>query len=255
MRDPVAEVLDHRRAISTPFTHAVIGSVALHVALVAAFFLQDDGPRDVQRTAVTIRLAGAPLPAGGGRETDRKPAPAPAPRAETPRPAPAVEKKVEAPPVKPTPHASREENVFGRNKRPVAAPADSKPSASPALESSGRGTSATSGAGAATPAIGTAGVAGFEGGDFRFPAYVDRMIQLIGQNWLRPESKTAPLAKVYFEIERDGTIRANSVKISEPSGNSIFDRAARRAVIDTRQLPPLPPQYSGTFLGVHLTFH
>jgi outer membrane biosynthesis protein TonB len=257
VRDPVAEVLDRRRAASVPFTQAVIGSIALHVALVTAFFMHDSGPREVQRTAVTIRLAGTPLPAGGGIETNRRPAAAPAPRAEAPKPAPPVEKQIETPAVKPTPHSSRDENVFGRNKRPVATPAGPKPSASPALEASGRGT-ATGAAGsgsAATPAIGTAGVSGFEGGDFRFPAYVERMIQLIGQNWLRPESRTAPLAKVYFEIERDGRIRAGSVKISEESGSALFDRAAKRAVIDTRQLPPLPPQYNGTFLGVHLTFH
>ena len=55
-----------------------------------------------------------------------------------------------------------------------------------------------------------------------------------------------------FAVDRDGTIR--DVKIETPSGNSFYDRAAQRAIVETSPLPPLPFAYSGTFLGVHLTF-
>ena len=57
---------------------------------------------------------------------------------------------------------------------------------------------------------------------------------------------------IYFAVDRDGSIR--DARIETPSGNSFYDRAAYRAVLETSPLPPLPFAYSGTFLGVHLTF-
>ena len=64
--------------------------------------------------------------------------------------------------------------------------------------------------------------------------------------------KTGTSTILYFAVDRDGTIR--DVKIETPSGNSFYDRAAQRAIVETSPLPPLPFAYSGTFLGVHLTF-
>jgi TonB family protein len=57
---------------------------------------------------------------------------------------------------------------------------------------------------------------------------------------------------VHFVINRDGTIR--DVTNETASGNGTFDRAALRAVLEATPLPPLPFGYSGTYLGVHLTF-
>jgi TonB family protein len=105
----------------------------------------------------------------------------------------------------------------------------------------------------AEPRVGTAGVTGLEGGPFPFTLYLERMIGRISENWLRPATADGARAQVYFVIERNGTIRDAEIRVR--SGNSTFDRAALRAVIDSSPLPPLPHGYTGTYLGVHLTFH
>ena len=99
--------------------------------------------------------------------------------------------------------------------------------------------------------IGTAGVTSIEG-DFPYTIYIQNMNRLIGQHWARPDVKTGTSTILYFAVDRDGTI--HDVKIETPSGNSFYDRAAQRAIVETSPLPPLPFAYSGTFLGVHLTF-
>ena len=57
---------------------------------------------------------------------------------------------------------------------------------------------------------------------------------------------------VYFRILRDGTI--TEARVETPSGNGTFDRAALSAVRSSSPLNPLPFAYSGTYLGVYLTF-
>ncbi len=91
-----------------------------------------------------------------------------------------------------------------------------------------------------------------EGGDFPYTIYIDRMKTLIGTRWFRPQVAQGVTAIVAFVIDRDGTLRDARVETS--SGNSTFDRGALRAVLESSPLPPLPFGYSGTYLGVHLTF-
>ena len=55
-----------------------------------------------------------------------------------------------------------------------------------------------------------------------------------------------------FHIERDGTISDPEIETS--SGLPFVDRAALRAVLAASPLPPLPPEYGGSQLGVHLIF-
>jgi len=51
---------------------------------------------------------------------------------------------------------------------------------------------------------------------------------------------------------RDG--RISDVSVEKPSGYFALDQAAERALLVTRQLPPLPSQYTETQLTVHLVF-
>jgi TonB family protein len=57
---------------------------------------------------------------------------------------------------------------------------------------------------------------------------------------------------VKFTIERDGTL--SDISLFKSSGNSVLDNAAQRAVIVTRQLPPLPGAFSNPTLTVRLNF-
>jgi TonB family protein len=44
------------------------------------------------------------------------------------------------------------------------------------------------------------------------------------------------------------------VQLSQSSGQALLDLEARRAVLNTKQLPPLPREFTGPQLTVHLTF-
>lgn len=57
---------------------------------------------------------------------------------------------------------------------------------------------------------------------------------------------------VNFRIDRRGKITASYVE--EPSGTGVFDQAGLRAVAQADPLPPLPQDYDGDWLGIHLRF-
>lgn len=236
MQDAVAEVLLERRALVPRRIPPIIASAMVHFLLVAAALLVSRSRAELTpRTHVlNIRLAPPAAPpitlAPPVASPEEKPAPVPAPAVEKPKP---VEKKETKKPV--------EKALFGKSpEKPAEAPPR------PMLPET-----------AAVPVTRTAapgtGVAALEGGDFPYTIYIDRMLTLIGGHWLRPQSEAELTTQVYFVIERDGRLR--DVKIEKSSGSSAFDRAALRAVLETSPLPPLPFAYSGTHLGVHLTFH
>src|SRR5437762_3256209 len=56
-----------------------------------------------------------------------------------------------------------------------------------------------------------------------------------------------------FEINRDG--RVTGLAIEKPSGNPYYDQAALRAITEAAPFPPLPPEFSGPVLRVHLGFN
>ena len=105
---------------------------------------------------------------------------------------------------------------------------------------------------------GTAGVTGPAVGavdsDFPFAWYVQRMESLMAANWNPPQlnfgKRSRYVCQVHFIIARNGLV--SGVTLSSSSGVGVFDREALRTAQTTR-LPPLPPQYRGSSLGV--TFH
>ena len=248
MHDAVADVLaarEHERA--TSLGSMVVVSLLLHAVLfgvlIAGARRAPEAPKIQQ---LNIRFAGSPVPAARPARPAAKPAEVKA--AARPVEAP-PEPKVEPKPVKKEAYAPKQESLFGRSEKKVAPPepatAPEPATGSPAAESDVQ-------PGFALPGVGAAGVTGFEGGDFPYTIYVNQMLTKIGRNWKRPQAGEL-LAQVYYVIERDGRVR--DVEIEKSSGSPAFDRAALRAVIDSSPLPPLPFGYSGTWLGVHLTFH
>lgn len=164
--------------------------------------------------------------------------PAAVPRVEAAAP-PAVRRKAAAPiakPVAPTPQKITkpvEASPFGRSPKPAT-------EVPPVV------------AAAPAPVTAVQPDVQIEGGDFPYTIYIDRMKTLIGTRWFRPQVAQGITATVAFVIDRDGTLRDARVETS--SGNATFDRGALRAVLESSPLPPLPFGYSGTYLGVHLTF-
>lgn len=266
MRDAVADVLAQRARIGTGGARrGLAASLIAHAVLFTLIFFGARQPlRQPAPNVVNIRFAPSPIqaPAQAARPAappaaETTPAPAPAVKA---APAPPPPTKTETPPAtKKEAYAPKQESLFGRSDRKVAppeskaAPVDTKAAPAPAETKAPPAAAGTGDAGFATPAIGTAGVTGLEGGEFPYTIYVNQMVNKIGSNWLRPQTSGEPLAEVYFVIERDGSIR--DAKVSKPSGSPPFDRAALRAVLSSSPLAPLPFGYSGTWLGVRLTFH
>jgi TonB family protein len=87
--------------------------------------------------------------------------------------------------------------------------------------------------------------------NFCCPEYLATMMQLIQRNWNRNQQATGD-TQVKFTIQRDG--RLTGVEVEKPSGYLALDMSAQRAMLVTRQLPPLPPQFTEPTLTVHLIF-
>lgn len=254
MQDAVAEVLVDRRNGSVATGAGVLVSAILHIGAAALFVIVARNASVSPQRVVTIRLA----PARGGFSA---PAGTPAaPKRVAPHTPPATksvaEVKPEVVPAK-TPAKGQkptDKSLYGKA-APVKAVAPPKPSGGSAGTGGASQSAAVAGipGGGQLPAVGTAGITGLEGGDFPFSTYLTRMTTLIGGHWFRPQVRGEMIVVIRFSIQRDGSLR--DIEIESSSGNSAFDRAALRAVMESSPLPPLPFAYEGTFLGVHLTFH
>src|SRR5947208_6988142 len=88
--------------------------------------------------------------------------------------------------------------------------------------------------------------------DFPFAYYVEQLQSLIGANWIKPDVPEGTACTVYFRILRSGQV--TEVKVEQASTLSYYDRAASRAIYAANPLPPLPPEFKGDNLGVHLRF-
>jgi TonB family protein len=77
------------------------------------------------------------------------------------------------------------------------------------------------------------------------------MVSRIRRNWSERQN-VAGLSTVKFTIRRDGAIQ--DVALERSSTYPIADLAAQRAVVLTRQLPPLPDAFPNATLTVHLHF-
>jgi TonB family protein len=239
----VSEVLERRLGRpDAPFGLGPSVSLAAHVAFFALLVLVSR-PRPV--TVIPIAL---PVRVVSPGSLQLRPAasvaPAPTPVPEAPvKPKRVIEKLNQ----KPVPSAAALPDPFAK-KKPAPTPVPAPP-AGPALDLPTAGANG-----------GAAGVPGLSFGtsvasldvDFPFAFYVDQMLTLIGGNWLKPEVSEGITATIAFNIQRDG--RVTDVKLISPSGVSVYDRAAVRSVYAANPLPPLPPEFAGDRLGVHLRF-
>jgi TonB family protein len=112
-------------------------------------------------------------------------------------------------------------------------------------------------AGAAAPGV---TIQGQGGGDFasRYGWYIDAVRRKISMNWLQstidPAVRAARTAKctTTFTIMRDGTVK--DIHLAQTSGNYSMDTSAQRALLSSSPMPPLPSDYSGTYVNVTFDF-
>jgi TonB family protein len=87
--------------------------------------------------------------------------------------------------------------------------------------------------------------------DFCCPEYVAQMVQQIRGRW-KDRAEAPGVTSVRFTIQRDG--RLTDVQTTKSSGFVANDLNAQRAVMQTKQLPPLPAAFPNVTLTVNLTF-
>jgi TonB family protein len=246
--DTVGDLIAERERERFPWGVGTVLAALLHgsVAAVLLYSASVHPARFVTPRNVAVRL----IPAGSLKGGQAAAAPAPEPeKTKILKPAP---EDVPPPPSSKAvllPVKEEKEKKTATASRPspekARAPEVSLPSAG---ESSGGGSGGPVGAG------GNVGVSGatLDNADFKYSYYIERMLVAIGMNWFKPAQAGDVSPVIHFRIEKDGAISDASVERS--SGLPFVDRAALRAVISSSPLPPLPSEYGGSQLGVHLKF-
>jgi protein TonB len=246
----VSEILEERRyAGEPPAALLPVLSIAAHgLFLLALAYVSRPKPMAVIPQAVPVRVvSAASLSRSAPGPVQVKP--------EAAKAKPVIE-KVEPEKVVPSAKAMPEAKKAKPEKekvkpQPAAKVAEARPSGSagpPSLDLPSAG--AAAGEVGGTSSFGTS-VSSFDA-DFPFSYYVEQLLSLIGANWLKPNAPDGTFCVLTFRIQRSGQV--TDVKVESPSAYSYYDRAASRALYAANPLPPLPPEFKGDQLGVHLRF-
>jgi colicin import membrane protein len=88
--------------------------------------------------------------------------------------------------------------------------------------------------------------------DFPFAWYLSRVQAKVTEKWVgKALPGQQPVA--VFDISREGQV--SRIAIEKSSGNSYYDQAALRAITEANPFPPLPAEFPGQTLRVHLGFN
>ena len=246
--DAVTPILVERAREPRGLRNMVVLSLIVH-AVATAMLLMMPAPSmqdDSLKNAMTISLGGAPGPRNGGMTNMSARAAEAAPQATKIPDAPAATKVPEMvlptkkEPLKPTP-----------SKASTGARARTVPKAAEATQGDARIDTRAKGVGFGLT-TGGGGATGFlDVANFCCPDYLATMIQLIQRNW-DSKQNVSGLTRIKYTIQRDG--RLTDVQLEQSSGYFALDQTAQRAIVLTRQLPPLPAQFPEPTLTVHLNF-
>jgi TonB family protein len=257
----VTDVLRDRTGEPEGLRAMVLTSVALHVLLGVTIMVAPDAwfpARQAEpRSIMTITLGGGtPGPATGGMtsiagravqaqappEPERRPPPLRPPAAKPPEmtlPAakPAAPAASPPPEVKQAPPEAR-----GRTPSQGAEPAPGSAVAETGARGQGFGLSTGGGGGSGSR---------LDVADFCCPEYIVTMVERIRVNWDQ-RAEVPGEVLVMFTIQRDGSL--TDVAVERSSGYIALDLGAHRAILNARQLPPLPAAFPNPTLTVHLNF-
>jgi TonB family protein len=255
----VTDVLRDRMHEPTGLQQMAVVSVLLHGSIAAILVLAPGGwfaqKVETPREVMTISLAaGTPGPTSGGMTSiSSRPVQVVTPPEEVKKPEPIRAPAAKAPemtiPQRGAPSRTGSTNVTqapeqARGRTPTRGAETSAGSALAETGVRGQGFGLTTGGG------GGAG-SQLDVDNFCCPDYIQLMVQQVHANWdYRVE--VPGLAVVKFTIQRDG--RITDIVLMKSSGYTAHDINAQRALARTRQLAPLPPQFSNPTLGVQLSF-
>jgi TonB family protein len=92
-----------------------------------------------------------------------------------------------------------------------------------------------------------------DGVDFGSSYYLSLVFGRIRDLWENPVETSATLrVTIYFKIVRDGQVI--DAQVEKSSSIDLFDQSAMRSILSNTPLPPLPREYRGEYLGIHLEF-
>lgn len=92
-----------------------------------------------------------------------------------------------------------------------------------------------------------------DGAGFGSSYYLSLVFGKIRDLWDNPvEASDILRVTIYFRILRDGQII--DTRVEKSSGIELFDQSAMRAILSSIPFPPLPAEYTGEYLGIHLEF-
>ena len=250
MKDAVNAHLMERQALERGFGGSLLLSGFGHGFLAAALIIASLIPAPRPKMDGIFAFA-VPLPRGGRGVPDAPP-PAPAPaRPEPPKAEPQAEPavvetpKILKPPkdepsrALPDPNAKKAPKVEKTPPPRAATAPEAGPSRTTAGVPGSTGTSSqTPGLEFAPPGVGSpTGVA--TGGDF-YLASVQQRIWMIWMQQVRAEQGQA-VVSVVFTILADGSV--TDVEVTQSSGVTLLDLAAKRAVMSAAPFRPLPKSY------------
>lgn len=256
--DAVTQILIDRSREADKISRMVVLSLIAHASVIAAVAFLPGGwgssVKDDKTSTMVISLGGAPGPRQGMTAISEKPVQEAAPN--TPKPnvqaPPALAKPEMVEPLKtakPLPKAvakvepkKNEPQLHGRT--PTTGPEVKQGAAR--VETGGQKTPfgglATGGGGA--------GTAYTDYANFCCPEYLQTMVQVVQRNWQQNQGVDGTVV-IKFTIQRSGALANIEV---EKQSVPFLNLAAQRAVVATRQLPPLPAAFTGEQLTVHLVF-
>jgi len=232
-------------------------SALAHAAVIALVLVAPRGwlsPSQAPQTTMTISLGGGtpgPQTTGltsiGGRAVQAEvPPELPARRQALSAPAartPEMTLPRTATPSRPVPQV-REAPPEARGRTPTRGAETRAGTAVAETEARGQGFGLSSGGGAGSGSR-------LDVADFCCPDYLVLMLEKIRNNWSQ-RAEVPGQTTVMFTIQRDG--RITDVSVEKPSGYFALDINAQRALVSTRQLPPLPADFTNPTLTVHLNF-
>jgi periplasmic protein TonB len=258
VQEAATSILIGRNQQADGLNRMVVWSLAVHSMLLLAIVLM---PRDWLRIAKEQEAAPMMISLGPAGQADTGGmtaiTSAPVQRAEpeakpvnTPPAPKAPEMTIPEPDLKPKP-------VLKPVDKPLDKSAAKKPTVGPEVKS---GAARAQSASAAQVPFG--GLADQTGGsatggvrtdvaNFCCPEYIDSMTRQIRSNWDQRQGAFG-MSVIRFTIRRDGML--TNVEVDKTSGNQLLDFESRRAVLQTRQLSPLPDRFDRPALTVYITF-
>ncbi|MDI6641239.1 MAG: TonB family protein [Elusimicrobiota bacterium] len=91
-----------------------------------------------------------------------------------------------------------------------------------------------------------------EAAKFPYMYYLNQIRKKIAENWIFSRETGNLRTVVYFRIKSEGSIEGP--KLTDSSGDKIFDQICLRAVKLAEPFPPLPAGYEEQYLGVYFEF-